>query len=193
MINPFGENQVITKFGDEFVTTIWGKTGHQIGHQFWWQIGWPDCKIWWEIWWEIWWVTKWGDEFVTRFGDQLSESPNLVTNLSPNFWLLPRWSYMKYVNSNIEYTTICVLCVNLNINCVLNKSCYPFFGQNSQAICIVFTQLTKFYATAGRSGRAKYQLCGIRHRSMQRKSPLLVVHPVNKAATEAAPTLGLNW
>ena len=94
MINPFGENQVITKFGDEFVTTIWGKTGHQIGHQFWWQIGWPDCKIWWEIWWEIWWVTKWGDEFVTRFGNQLSESPNLVTNLSPNFQLLPRWSYM---------------------------------------------------------------------------------------------------
>ena len=31
----FGENQVFTKFGDEFVTTIWGKTGHQICHQFW--------------------------------------------------------------------------------------------------------------------------------------------------------------
>ena len=29
--------------------------------------------IWWRIWWWIWWITRWGDEFITIFGDVVSD------------------------------------------------------------------------------------------------------------------------
>ena len=53
---------------------------------------------------------------------------------------------------NINYTlresssTICSICVNLNINCVLNKSCYFFWGKIVKQFALFsekFTQLLK--------------------------------------------------
>ena len=47
-------------------------------HQIWWRICHQICH-------QIWWITALGDQFITKFGDKFSESPNLVMNLGANF------------------------------------------------------------------------------------------------------------
>ena len=52
-------------------------------------------------------------------------------------------------------SSICVICVNLNIICVFNQNCY-LFGNKIGRQFGLFSE--KINAIADRSGRAKYEL-----------------------------------
>ena len=71
------------------------------------------------------------------------------------WWCFPKLDYLSYILHK-NSTQIYAICVNLNTNQII-------WGWNHIAFRDVFQEIyaadKKIYATAGRTGRAKYQLC----------------------------------